>query len=122
MFLTISNLSTRTSFLVRAPLTVPVLHAVAGAFITHEEYSTFQESLQQVFSKQELQSYCVDHMPGSAALITFSQLESPRVYTYKNKPVRIRPPDAAEFALFVQEVQLSKTPSLFTSDKKGFIP
>ena len=121
MFLNIQNLSTRASFLMRAPLTVPVLHAVAGAFIEHEDYTAFQEQLQAAFPLVPMTTYCLDHLPGSAALLTFSTLASPRVYTYKNKPVRIRPPDAAEFSLFIQEVPLSKAPSSFVSDRKGYM-
>lgn len=121
MFLNILNLSTRVSFLTRAQLTVPSLHAIAGAFIQHDEYTPFQDQLQKVFEEGGLEAYCIDHMPGATALITFSSLPSPRCYTYKNRQIRVRPPDAAEFALFVQEVPLHKTPSSFTSDKKGYV-
>jgi hypothetical protein len=121
VFLNITNLSSRASFLMRAPLTVPVLHAVAGAFIDNDEYTSFQEALQATFPYSCFSSYCVDHLPGSAALITFSRLISPLVYTYKNKPVRMRAPDASEFSLFVQEVPLRKAPSSFTSNRKGYI-
>jgi len=121
VFLNIQNLSTRASFLMRAPLTVPVLHAVAGAFIENDEYTTFQEQLQVAFPSTRMATYCLDHLPGSAALLTFSTLASPRVYTYKNRPVRVRPPDAAEFTLFIQEVLLSKAPSSFVSDRKGYM-
>lgn len=122
MFLTITNLGTRTSSLMRAPLTVPILHAIAGAFISNDDdvYTVFQAHLQTLFHKQEFSTYCIDHLPGSAALITFSSLASPLTYTYKNKSVRVRPPDVADFALFIQELSLSKTPSSFTSDRKGY--
>lgn len=121
MFLIILDLSSRVSFLTRAQLTVPALHSIAGAFIPHEEYTPFQEQLQRVFAQPHLEVYCIDHMPGASALITFSRLPSPRCYTYKNRQVRVRPPDADEFSLFVQEVPLHKTPSSFTSDKRGYI-
>lgn len=121
MFLTILNLRSHLSFLTRAQLTVSALHSIAGAFISHDEYTPFQEQLQRVFELPQFASYCIDHLPGSAALITFSSLTCPRCYTYKNKPTRVRAPDAAEFSLFIQEVPLQKTPSSFTSDRKGYI-
>lgn len=110
----------------RGSLTVPTLHTVAGAFVRSDEYSPFQQRLRMVFGGEaqafpENLTYCIDHMPGSAALITFSTLAHPRVYTYKSKAVRIRPPDASPWSFFVQETELQKEPSSFVSDRKGYV-
>jgi len=37
------------------------------------------------------------------------------------KAVRIRPPDAAPWAFFIQETELQREPSSFISDRKGYI-
>jgi hypothetical protein len=122
MLLVLTELSSHTIFVVRSQLTIPIIHTVAGSFLARTELTPFQERLRSLIAAPDaLMTYCIDMMPGSAALITFSTLESPRTYVYKGKAVRIRPPDASSFSLLAQESVLQREPNTLTTSRRGYV-
>lgn len=106
---------------VQAPLTMGLAHVIGSVFTSHVNTCEFHKRLREVFKPTCVYSkYCVDHLPGSVMVLTFSTLQNPTVYGYKGGSARIRGPDLS-YTLNILEVYLCRPPTLLTSDKKSYI-
>lgn len=108
--------------IIQAPLTLGLVHVIGNVFTSQIATHELHKRLRDTFMQYTFARYCIDHLPNSTMVLTFSSLKNPTTYTYKGRSAGIRPGDASPFSLVIREVPLCKPPPVLSSDKKAFIP
>lgn len=117
----ISSNLTQHVVVIRAYLTVALLHQISDAFTPAiESESIFHQVLSETFGEHWFRRYCFD-MSDTIFRITFSDKEEPKVLSFQGKPACIAPSDAAQLKLGVQQVDFIKPETYEVEDHPYYI-